>query len=309
MFFAHVLDLGLAHAVLAGAGAAHVERATHEALHEGFRLGDVVRVARIELRTGMEIAVADVADDRRDNADALGVLDRFGHAIGQPRDRHADVGREARHFRLRLQRLMRPVDVMARLPEFRALLGLGRPVERTAAIAFRQLLEARGLLRHARFRAVEFQKQHRRLGQAELGVIVERAHGERIDEFDARDRQAGLDRLDDRVAGRLDRRELAGRRRNGFRNSEELQRDLGDDAERALRSHEQTREIVAGGRLLRAPRRLDDAPVRHDDGERQHIVLHRSVAHRVGAGRARRAHAADGGVGAGVDREEQAGVA
>ena len=198
---------------------------------------------------------------------------------------------------------------MARLPEFRALLGLGRPVERTAAIAFRQLLEARGLLRHARFRAVEFQKQHRRLGQAELGVIVERAHGERIDEFDARDRQAGLDRLDDRVAGRLDRRELAGRRRNGFRNSEELQRDLGDDAERALRSHEQTREIVAGGRLLRAPRRLDDAPVRHDDGERQHIVLHRSVAHRVGAGCARRAHAADGGVGAGVDREEQAGVA
>ena len=43
--------------------------------------------------------------------------------------------------------------------------------------------------------------------------------------------------------------------------------------------------------------------------ERQHVVLHRAVAHRVGAGGAGRRHAADRGVGAGIDREEQAAVA
>ena len=43
--------------------------------------------------------------------------------------------------------------------------------------------------------------------------------------------------------------------------------------------------------------------------QRQHIVAHRAVAHRVGAGGARRRHAAERGVGAGIDREEQALVA
>ena len=43
--------------------------------------------------------------------------------------------------------------------------------------------------------------------------------------------------------------------------------------------------------------------------QREHVVLHRAVAHRIGAGGARRRHAAERGVGARIDRKEQALVA
>ena len=89
----------------------------------------------------------------------------------------------------------------------------------------------------------------------------------------------------------------------------ELDRDLGDDAERALRAHEQAGQVVAGRRLARPPAGADHPAVGHDHGQAQHVLLHRAVADGVGAGRSRRGHAADGGVGTRVDREEQAGVA
>ena len=41
----------------------------------------------------------------------------------------------------------------------------------------------------------------------------------------------------------------------------------------------------------------------------EHVLAHRAVAHGVGAGGARRGHAAERGIGAGIDREEEAGVA
>ena len=68
-----------------------------------------------------------------------------------------------------------------------------------------------------------------------------------------------------------------------LRNAVELQRQLGDDAERALRADEQPRQVVAGGGFLRAPRRRDHLAVRQHDLQRQHVVLHGAVAHRIGA--------------------------
>ena len=72
---------------------------------------------------------------------------------------------------------------------------------------------------------------------------------------------------------------------------------------------DQPREVVTGRRFLGAPRRGHHLAVRHHHLERQHVVLHGAVAHRVGARAARRRHAAERGVGAGVDREEHALVA
>ena len=83
----------------------------------------------------------------------------------------------------------------------------------------------------------------------------------------------------------------------------------GDDAERAFRADEQPRQVVAGGGFLRPPRGADDLAVGEHGVERQHVVLHGAVAHRIGARGARRRHAAERGVGAGIDREEQALVA
>ena len=54
---------------------------------------------------------------------------------------------------------------------------------------------------------------------------------------------------------------------------------------------------------------LHQAAVGGHDLQRQHVLAHRAVAHRVGARGARARHAADRGVGAGIDREEQAGGA
>ena len=100
--------------------------------------------------------------------------------------------------------------------------------------------------------------------------------------------------------------ELAHRRGNRLRHAVQAQLDLGDDAERAFRADVEAREIVAGRRLARAAAGAHDAAVGRHDREAEHVLAHRAVAHGVGAGRARRRHAADRRVGARIDREEQA---
>ena len=89
----------------------------------------------------------------------------------------------------------------------------------------------------------------------------------------------------------------------------QAQADLGDHAERALGADEQAREVVARRRFACAAARADDAAVGEHHGEPEHVLAHRAVAHRVGARRAGRGHAADAGIGAGIDREEQPGIA
>ena len=89
----------------------------------------------------------------------------------------------------------------------------------------------------------------------------------------------------------------------------QLERELGDHAQRALRAHHQPREVVAGRRLLGAAGGRHELAVREHDLQPEHIVLHGAVAHRIGAGAARRRHAAERRVGAGIERKEQALVA
>src|SRR5262249_24641383 len=78
----------------------------------------------------MEISIADMAENRSDEAEfgdlALGCSD----ALRQARDRHADVGSE--RLRAGAQGAARPIGVVSRLPQPRAVLGLGRPFERAA---------------------------------------------------------------------------------------------------------------------------------------------------------------------------------
>ena len=72
---------------------------------------------------------------------------------------------------------------------------------------------------------------------------------------------------------------------------------------------EQARQVVAGGRLARARPGRDDPAVGQHHRQAEHVLAHRAVAHGGRARRARRRHAADRRVGAGIDREHQAGVA
>jgi hypothetical protein len=156
---------------------------------------------------------------------------------------------------------------------------------------------------------VELDQEQRGLRQGQLRVAVAGRDLHLVEELDARDRDAGLNRQDGGVAGRLDRGERADARRDRLGDAVQAQRDLGDDPEGALRADEEPGEIVAGGRLARPPGGRDDVAVRHHRGEREHRVLHRPVAHGVGARRPRRRHPADRGVRPGIDGEEQAGIA
>ena len=231
--------------MLAGAGAAHLKTAPNEAFEKIFDAFDFIWIVDVNKRSAMKIAVADMTDDRRKDAALLRIAGRFGHAIGKPRDRHADVGRERANAGA--QRLVRPINVVTGLPQTTAILGLRCPLERAAAMPFGDFAKTLRLLGDACFRPMKLEEQHRRFDESEFRMIVERAHRQRIGKLDTRDRQSYLSCLDHRVAGRLDARKLAGRRRNRFGNAVKFQRDLGDDAERAFRADEQPRQVVAGG--------------------------------------------------------------
>ena len=255
----------------------------------------------------MEIAIADMPEDGCDQVE-LGDLTLGGvDAFGQPRDRHADVGGEGR--RARPQMASGPITVVARLPEPAAVLRLGRPVERPAAEVRDDVAEALRLLGNAGVAAVEFDEQRRHFRQRQFRISVDGLDLQRVEQFDARDRNAGLDRENGRLAGGIDRGKRADAGGDRFRDARQLERELGDDAQRSFRADHQPREIVAGRRLLGAARGGHQLAVGHHHLHRQHVVLHGAVAHRVGARAARRRHAAERGVGAGVDGKEQALVA
>ena len=65
-------------------------------------------------------------------------------------------------------------------------------------------------------------------------------------------------------------------------------------------------QVVAGRGFLRPRAGRDDLAVAAHHLERQNVVAHGAVAHRIGAGGPGRGHAAERGVGAGIDREKHA---
>ncbi len=228
------------------------------------------------------------------------------HAFGEPRDRHADVGRHRARAGADLQ--AGEVRVVPRLPQLGALLRLGGPDEVLAAVLLGDGLHRLCLLDHRAVGAVELEEHGGSDAVIGLLVLVDRGDSLVADDVAARDRDAGLDGLDHRVGAAVDRIEGAHRGRHRLLHRVQAHRDFGDDAERAFRADEQARQVIAGSGFLRAARGVDDAPVGQHHFQRQHVLAHRAVAHRVGSGGARRRHAAQGGVGARVYREEQAGV-
>ena len=93
-FGQEIFLLALPDAMLAGAGAAHRLRALDQAVHEILAARHLVRVIDVAQQRAVEVAVADMADDRRQQTVPLQIVLGLGHAIGEPRDRHADVGRD-----------------------------------------------------------------------------------------------------------------------------------------------------------------------------------------------------------------------
>ena len=156
---------------------------------------------------------------------------------------------------------------------------------------------------------MKFEEQGGDLGQAEPGAQVHRLDLDVVEDLDAGERDAELDRLDHGVDRALERVEAANRGRNLLGNAVQAQGHLGDDAERSFRADHQPGEIIAGGGLARPPGGADVAAVRRHHAQGQDRLAHRAVAHRIGARGAGRGHPAERGVGARIDREEQPHVA
>src|SRR5580658_10090615 len=150
-----IFHLALADAMLAGAGAVHGQRTLDQALRQRLRASDLVGVVHVDEQRQMEVAVADMADDRRQEPALGNVALGLDDAFGKPRYRHADIGRD--NLRARPQRLARQRGVMAGLPQTGTILLARRPVERPAAELARDVGETFRLLGYTRLGAMEFQ--------------------------------------------------------------------------------------------------------------------------------------------------------
>ena len=92
----------------------------------------------------MKVPVADMADDRADEAARLGFRVGFLDAVGKPGNRDAGIRDDA--FRAWRKRTACPIGVMPRFPHLCAFfLGTG-PVERTAIIGTKDRADQLDLL-------------------------------------------------------------------------------------------------------------------------------------------------------------------
>src|SRR3954451_14921864 len=85
---------------------------------------------------------------------------------------------------------------MAGLPQLGAVLGLGGPGESATAAFPGYFAEMPRLLGHLDLAAMEFQQQQRRLRQGQLGIGIAGADLLGVEQFDPRQRNAGLDAED-----------------------------------------------------------------------------------------------------------------
>ncbi len=127
-----------------------------------------------------------------------------------------------------------------------------------------------------------------------------------VDEFQRRRVEAAAANRDHRLDRRLDGWEGGDHRADVGHDRHQLERRFGDHAERALATDEQMQQIVAARLLDRARSDLDQPPVGQRDLHPQHVILARAELDRADSGGVIRQHPADGGVRAGIGREEQA---
>ncbi len=198
---------------------------------------------------------------------------------------------------------------MAGLPERGSILERRGPLEPARALLSRDLFDRANLfLDHRLADPVELEEQRGRNRIGGLRIGVDDAQLGFVDDLDAGHRDAELDGLNDGVGRALHGGERADRCANDLGTSLQAQGDLGDHAERPFRSDEEACQVVTGRRLAGAPAGRDHAPVGQHHRQPQHVLPHRSVSHRGRAGRTGGGHSANRRVGAGIDREHQAGV-
>ena len=182
---------------------------------------------------------------------------RLGDAFRQAGDRNADIGGDG--LRAGAQAPRSPIAVVTRLPEGAALLRLGGPLEGSAAVLGREFAEALRLLLDARGGAVKLEEQRASRG-APAWRTGSGPHLDLVEELDAgHGSPAWMVRITASQAALSDGKgQMPAEIAPGSR---QLQRQLGDDAERPLgrRRAASGRSRPADSRARRAV--FDDMPV------------------------------------------------
>ena len=127
-----------------------------------------------------------------------------------------------------------------------------------------------------RSRAVELEAHGRGHGEVQAGVAVHGVDLRLVEQLGAGDRDAELHELDHGADGGVDRREGGHGGRHRLRDAVDPERELADDAERALAAGEQAGEVVARRALAGPARRADHRAVGSDDREVHDVVAHAS---------------------------------
>jgi hypothetical protein len=129
---------------------------------------------------------------------------------------------------------------------------------------------------------VELEKQRRLLGQRQMRIGVAGL----ICTSSASSMRAAEGHLhgdDGGVAGACEGGERADRGEDGLGDTVQLQRELGDDAERALGADQEMGEVVAACRFPCALPGVEQRAVGQHRVKAQDVVAHGAVAHGVGA--------------------------
>ena len=165
----------------------------------------------------------------------------------------------------------RPIGVVARLPQPAALLGLGRPDERAAAMIGGDLAEAARLFGDALGVPWNSTNSIGYSGSDESGIGVARLDLQRVEQLDAGDRQARLDRRDRRLAGgaHVGNEQWPPAIASGMPASRSVISTITPSV--PFGADEQPGQVVAGGRFLRAAGGAQERAVGGDDAERQHM--------------------------------------
>ncbi len=251
----------------------------------------------------MEVPVPRVPHDARPQPQLAHPVTGDRDRGGQLRDGHAHVGvlvLGARHG------VLHGVgDVVARLPEARPRGGVTLGVEGDCALRLGDRAHELDVRLDGAGVACGLDEQAGGLGEGGALVGVDGGNGGGVDELEPGDGRSGGDGSRGGAAGGLERGEGDTQRDGCVGQAVEAERQLRDHGERALRPDEQSREVVAGGRLGGPAAGADDTAAGEHGLEGEHVGAHLPVARRRRAGGVRRRHAADRGVCARVDGEEE----
>lgn len=112
-----------------------------------------------------------------------------------------------------------------------------------------------------------------------MRICIHRGHLYVIQELDPCHRDAMLKHIDYGINRVFDAVKCTHRRRHGWRAVNQIYDDLGDDAQGALRAHQQLRQVIAGSGFAGRAAGANEATVGHHCRQPQHVNTHGAAAY------------------------------